>query len=387
MDKRLKEILQRKQEIRAALTGGGEINLEELKTELAGLEAEVSVIEERKKIAAQLNVDAIEGNEVELPGTRNTQVEPEKMERDALLAAPEYRSAYMRRLMEKPLTEVEQRMISSAVGSGGAVIPTQTLNKIVEKLKQVGVIFPLVSVMEIPSNLSIPFEKVTADVSWVDEVTAATADDDSVDELSLAGHKLLKLIEISAQLENMSIDAFENFIVTQLANKVKMAVDAGIISGNGVKKSTGILNEATPITTAATTGWTYKDITTLIAAVKSGYRQGAVFVMSSNTLYNQVAQIMDKNDKPIFIPNVVDGFEGKLLGRPVVAYDSMADDTIIFGNFAYYFFNWVLPFIIEKSKEAGFTSGSTVYRALGLADGKPVFIDEAFAVQELKTTI
>lgn len=388
MFKRLQEIRKRKLEIRTALAGGGEVDLDAFKAELATLESEEQGIEERKKLAASINAGEIEGNPVELPKEqRAAAAEPEKMERDALLAAPEYRSAFLKQLMEKPLTDVEKRMMTVAAGSGGAVVPTQTLNKIVEKLKEVGVIFPYVSSMEIPSNLSIPFEKTTGDVSWVDEATAADVSDDKVDHLDLAGFKLLKLIEISAQLEAMSIDAFESFIVTQLANKVKMAVDSGIISGNGIKKATGVLAAVTAVLqTSATTGWGYKDITNLVKSVKSGYRKDAIFVMSSNTLYDQVAQILDKNERPYFIPDANAGFEGKLMGRPVVTYDEVPDNTIIFGNFSYYFFNWVKAFVIEKSKEAGFKSGSTVYRALGLADGKPVLVDEAFAVQVLKGT-
>lgn len=387
MFKRLQEIRKRKLEIRTALAGGGEVDLDAFKAELAALESEEQGIEERKKLAASINAGEIEGNPVELPKEqRAAAAEPEKMERDALIAAPEYRSAFLKSLMGKSLNDIEKRMMTTAANSVGSVIPTQTLNKIVEKLKQVAIIYPLVTSMEIPSNVIIPVEKTTADASWVPEATASEDSDDLIENISLSAYKILKTIEISAQVEAMSIDAFENFIVTQLSNKVKMVVDAAIISGNGTGKATGILKEATPVTTRLTTGWEYDDIVNLVGALGSMYAVNAVFVMSRTTLYSRIAKIKDENKNPIFIPKAEDGFAGKILGYPVKVYDATGADTIIFGDFSYYFFNWVKPFVIEKSKEAGFRSGSTVFRALGLADGKPALVDEAFVVQVLKGT-
>lgn len=387
MFKRLQEIRKRKLEIRTALAGGGEVDLDAFKAELAALESEEQGIEERKKLAASINAGEIEGNPVELPKEqRNVAVEPEKMERDTLLAAPEYRNAFLKSLMGKSLNDIEKRMMTTAANSVGSVIPTQTLNKIVEKLKQVAIIYPLVTSMEIPSNVIIPVEKTTADASWVPEATASEDSDDLIENISLSAYKILKTIEISAQVEAMSIDAFENFIVTQLSNKVKMVVDAAIISGNGTGKATGILKEATPVPTRLTTGWEYDDIVNLVGALGSMYAVNAVFVMSRTTLYSRIAKIKDENKNPIFIPKAEDGFAGKILGYPVKVYDATGADTIIFGDFSYYFFNWVKPFVIEKSKEAGFRSGSTVFRALGLADGKPALVDEAFVVQVLKGT-
>ena len=64
MEKRLKEIAARKAEIRAALVGGGEVDLEAFKAELTKLEVEERSIQERSEIAAKLNSAEIRGFEI-----------------------------------------------------------------------------------------------------------------------------------------------------------------------------------------------------------------------------------------------------------------------------------------------------------------------------------
>ena len=56
MNKRLIEIRNRKEEIRKALQGEGKVDLKALQEELRSLDAEQKEIEEREKIAHDINV-------------------------------------------------------------------------------------------------------------------------------------------------------------------------------------------------------------------------------------------------------------------------------------------------------------------------------------------
>lgn len=107
-------------------------------------------------------------------------------------------------------------------------------------------------------------------------------------------------------------------------------------------------------------------------------------MMSTTTLYGDIAKIKDDNNKPIFKIETDGRFEGKLSGYPVVTYDNVPDGTIIFGNFEYYYFNFVKAFEIAKDTSVGFKSAKTCYRALALADGK-VALNEAFVVMQKKS--
>ena len=405
VEKRLKEILARKLEIRGLLNSGKEIDLDALETELASLNTEVETIEKRSKIAAGLGDGSIAGKPI-FENRSTKEADPVKKDRRELLASEEYRSAWLKNLQDietrgknavsSNLSDVELRAITSAADSGGAVIPTITLNKVIERLYQTSVIFPLVSSLEIPSNLTIPFENETAEASWVDMDTDSVDSDDAINELSLSAHKVIKTIEIDADVAKMSIAAFETFIVNTLARKVKKAVDVAIISGEGAagKQATGILTALAGTDYAITTKyniWGYDDICDLFAALPTSYAVNGKIVLNRKFLYGTIAKIKDEVGRPIFIHAKSDdgskqkGIEGQILGYPVVIYDFVPNNTIIFGDFEFYYFNWVQAFLITKSLEAGFRKGSIVYRALGLADGN-VALKEAFVVQTLGTT-
>lgn len=379
--KRLIEIRKRKSEIRALLDNATDIELRGFETELAGLDSEEQGLELRSKLAGQLNAGKLEGQELPKGETRKM-FTPEAMTPEEIISSPEYRSAYLKDLQGKSLDDSEKRAMLT-VANNGAAVPTQTLNKIVEKLRQVSVIFPMVTSLNIASNVSIPVENANTDASWVAEATASTDGADlTTSTISLTAYKLIKTLELSANVEAMSVDAFENFVVTALSNKVKIAVDAAIISGNGTTQAQGIVTAITPIATAANTGWTYDDVLDLLKGLSSMYATNAVIVMSRTTLYNRIAKIKDTTNKPIFVVNAEGGFAGKIMGYPVKTYDALADDKIIFGDFSYYYFNFVKDFGIEKDKSVGFRTGSVVYRAMALADGK-VALNEAFVVQNL----
>lgn len=64
MDKRLKEINDRKLEIRSMLQGEEKVDLNALEKELADLEAEATELRRRQEVAADINADEIKPAEV-----------------------------------------------------------------------------------------------------------------------------------------------------------------------------------------------------------------------------------------------------------------------------------------------------------------------------------
>ena len=52
--------------------------------------------------------------------------------------------------------------------------------------------------------------------------------------------------------------------------------------------------------------------------------------------------------------------------------DNIPAGTVLFGNFKYYGVNISEGVAVEVSRESGFTSGLIDFRALCIADGKPI---------------
>lgn len=372
--KRLQEIEARKAEIRSLLQSDNEVDLDALKNELDSLSNETRSIKERHELANSIQVGKVIARSVD---------PDEDGPKEDVADSAEYRSAYLKNLMGKELNDAEKRAMTTATNSVGAVVPTVTLNKIVEKLEQAGVILPLVTTLNIPSNVKLPVEDTTSDVAWVSE-GGSNEKDDKINYVELKANELIKTIEITAHVETMSIDAFETFIVAQLAKKAKVAIDNGIINGTGTNNQPhGILSRVEAIETEKAECYVYNDIMEILKNLKSGYKQGAKFVMSTNTLYGEIAKIKDTSERPIFKAETDGRFEGNLSGYPVVCYDNLEDGKVIFGNFEYYYFNFVKPFEIAKDTSVGFKTAKTCYRALAIADGE-VALPEAFVVMGKK---
>ncbi|NOK15314.1 phage major capsid protein, partial [Corallococcus exercitus] len=220
------------------------------------LEAEKAQIERRQQIASGIQSGVIAGNPIPKPAGEQRSFEG--MERDAILATPEYRSAYLKRLQGRDLTETEQRALTTAANSAGAAVPTTTLNMIIDKLRQTSALFPRITVSYVPGNLSLVVANAKNAAAWKAEGTDGTPADDTVINVNLTGFELIKLVEISAAAQAMTIDAFEAYIASELGRQMAIAVENAILNGTGSGQPTGILTgvawDATNSTTWANGG-------------------------------------------------------------------------------------------------------------------------------------
>lgn len=380
-EKRLKEIESRKLEIRKLLEQeDANVDLDKLEQELRSLEQEQKDIERRQQIASGIQSGVIVANQIPKPAGEQRNFEG--MERDAILSVPEYRSAYLKRLLGRDLTEIEQRALTTAAGSAGAAVPTQTLNMIVDKMRQTSALFPRINVSYVPGNLSLVLANAKNAAAWKAEGADGTPADDTVVNINLAGYELIKLVEISAAAQAMTIDAFEAYIASEIGRQMAIAVENAILNGTGSGQPTGILTgitwDATNSTTFANTGSVaYDNIVDGLALLPTMYHNNAVFVMNRKMLFSGIRKIKAADGQPIFTYNPQDRAAMTLLGYPVILDDYVPDDTILLGDFGYYYWNFAQAPTIETSREAGFRSGKVVYRGLAVADGKPA-LSEAF---------
>ena len=356
MDKQLREILKRKQEIRSILNGQEDCDVDALEKELDSLEKRQLAIEKRKDLADKIGSGEIVATEIE-------NFEERKVVEYGV-DSKEYRSAFYKNLAGVELNEVEQRAMTTNSNSAGVAVPTTTMNKIFEKIENDSVVYGLVTVSHLRGNVVIPIEKNTGDVQRKAEGEAGTVVDDTLDELRLGAKKYIKLVQLTCELENTSIDALESYIVAKLSKKLAQAFDYDIINGTGAKGAKGILADIEVAETTTSTKWTYDDVCTLFAGINATARKSATLMMSTDTLYKQIKTIKDDEKRPIFDPS-----SNKVLGRDVVECDDVPDGTIIFGDFSEYMFNWNKEAVIDKSGEVEFKKGDSVYRILALCDG------------------
>lgn len=297
------------------------------------------------------------------------------MERDDVPTTAEYRSAFFKRLQRKPLDDVEKRAMTSAATSAGAAIPTQTMDMIIGQLAESDSLLGLITITNIPGLTSFPVENVVNDAAWVAEGSDSTSSNDTLKAVTLAAYMLIKTIKITAQVARMSIDAFETWLVNALVRKLRAACDKAVISGNGSNQPTGLdaqtWNAANSITVANGSTVTYDNLVDLEVLVGEGFINNAVWVCNRK-MKATLLKLKDDQKRPLFERAIEDGFVGTLIGYPVRLDANVKDGEMYFGDWkSGYVMNFAQPIEVESSTEAGFMSGSVVYRAMALADGKP----------------
>ena len=380
------DIEKRTAEIGNLINTDPNINIQELNIELEGLKQAKENIEERSQGNPQFN--PITG----MNFNRGT----ERVAGD-VFESTEYRNAFFKTMLGQKLTVEEERTFKRAMEivdtekradafstttNSAAILPTHTLNEIIKKARTMGGLISHCRSFNIPSNIVVPIGTPSTKAKWHTEGEKVDSENPSegIAKVSFAGYEIIKIFSISASSKKMSISAFESYIIEELTNCVMECIADSLVNGTGANQGTGI---ATGITWNGTNSFTftdkvaYTDFTQMLAKLKRGYSAGAKWAMNNATLYNSVYGIVDTTGRPIFIADPKNENIGYILGKPVIIDDNIADDTIFLGNFNYLGYNIPEGIVVETSRESSFKHGVIDYRALAIADTKPL-VSEAF---------
>lgn len=380
-------------EIREMQIGDIEARFAEIDAELenkdadrAALKAEVEQLNERKaelrKLAEERKAEAAKAtSEGEVVKTFK---EEREMEKTFKPDTTEYRDAYLKNLMGLPM-EMEER---TALTNAASVIPTETLNKIYGKLEENPLIGEL-DALRIPGYVSVPVATTVNDASWLPIGSASTDSADVVGYIALSAKKLIKTIEITADIRAMSIPAFQDWLVNKLAQKMEAAICAAVVNGAGSATVPEGIGQGGILASTAITASTVEAFAGLMADVGTAYHRSAVWIMSPSTFFEKVLPMANDVNGVV----VMNGLDYRLLGHRVIL-DNNTDSTtfkngstaetvsanhVIFGSLRDgYVFNYGEGIAIEADQSVAFRSGSTVYRAMALCDGA-VVDKEAFA--------
>lgn len=273
--KRMKEINDRKAELRAMLQGTDEVNLDEIEKELRDLDTEFKELEKRKATIDGINMGTIPATEIPNPVAARADVASD--------SEKEYRAAWLRSIRGLELSDAETRALTTAAGSVGSAVPTITQNKIIEKVKQYCPLLDKIDLLRVPGGVKVPAEGTTTDAKTHAQGATITADADTLVEVTLAGFEVTKLVTISKSVEKMSIDAFENWLVNKIARKIAEKISQLIVYGSGSGEAQGFdkitWTAANSVTVAKAASLTAADVKTLVGLLNGGYDNGVYRVM------------------------------------------------------------------------------------------------------------
>ena len=373
MEKRLKEIQERKLEIRAALKSDATLNLDEAQKELEALDAEETEIRKKLDVANKIKIGDMPSVGVDKP--------KDSEERGAAqnkFASAEYRKAFYEYVKTgaMPAEFRDNAYSTTATTSAGYAIPEQTMNIIVEKLSNNGMILPTVTRTAYQAGVAIPISTVKPKATWVAERATSDIQEKKIGRVTFGAYKLRCAVGVSLEVDVLSIDALEATIAKNIADAMVEALENAIINGAGAGEPTGILkatvSDEQKISVAAVD---YDALLNAEGALPAQYENGSVYVMAKKTFLS-LKGVKDDNKRPILDSN--DILTKNLLGRPVILCDYLpsfasakAGDVFAFiFRMSDYVLNTAYNITLKQYEDD--VTDDIVRKAILLADGKVV---------------
>lgn len=259
-----------------------------------------------------------------------------KQEKHYDASSPEYRTAWLKNIATDmngrhlfgPMTESEKRAFTFTTENTGEVVPTEIINKIVDLIDNDAPMYDDAFKTNFSRGFSVPrLKEIKAgDAKKTAEGVANDDEEDDFDPLDIVGVEIRKHIVLTRKMEFNSIDAFENWLVTHLANRIRVAKENYIITQlNNTKAG---IDTSNIMTGAALTD---AEIRNVLSKVKgSGER---VLYANQDFIWNTLAGVENESGDKLFIPNprVDPVVEGSVYGTLVKKDSNIPDDTFYIG--------------------------------------------------------
>lgn len=309
--------------------------------------------------------------------SRSFEQKPAEEGNDDPAASAEYRSAWLKQLRRLPLNDAEKRAYSNVAGAGAEVIPTQTANEIISKIKTLAPMLNEVTLLHVKGAVKFAVEGTNNDAAIHAENAAITAAADTFTTVTLTGYEIIKLVQISDTVMTMSIAAFENWIVDMLAEAIARKVEDFFINGTGSSQPKGIdkantWGETNSVTVAKAGSLTAANVQTLIGLLNAGYDRNAKFVMSKKTLFTDFMPLQDTSKNHIV---TVQGNSYFVYGYPVLLSDYVKEHEAFLGDFKKVCANLAEDINVKNAYDID--TNSYKYSGIAIFDCTPA-IGEAF---------
>ena len=200
---------------------------------------------------------------------------------DDIFSSVEYRTAFYKKMLGKPMTDADRNVFSRAqeqavterraaltTGTNTAVIPTSTLNEVVKKAATQGNILNFVRQFRVPANLAVPVATPEDAAEWHSEGASVEPSAKTPTNVTFNGYELMKVFSLSVAANTISVPAFESYLSTELTRTIGAALNAGVFSGTGSGQALGILPG---VTWGTTNSATYAAGASILMMLKGNY--------------------------------------------------------------------------------------------------------------------
>ena len=226
-------------------------------------------------------------------------------------------------------------------GNNGAIIPHTIAKKIIRTAYDMCSILKDATKYNTKGVLSIPVYgadgSTDVTMAYADEFVELESKVGKFTSVNLDNYLAGALAKLSKSLiANTDID-LENTVVNIIAETVARFMERECLIGTEGKVA-GLRGVSLEVKAASASAITADELVKLKNKVKKGFRKGAKWIMSNETL-TAIETLKDGNDRLLFHDDMSGEYDGYLLGYPVEVSDNMPDiapkaTPIYFGNFS-----------------------------------------------------
>jgi HK97 family phage major capsid protein len=392
-------ILKRSQDAEAALgEAATEEDIKTIEAEITEIEKEQGDVEvEKKTIEAEitdLETELEDVKERASKASKQTQTRSKgesesmnKLQVRELLKTGEY---YKR---SDVVEFYEQFKNLRAVTGGELAIPEVIVSRIMDILGDYSTLYPIVDRIQVKGTARILIDTDTTPATWVEQNAALPVGDvGTLAYLDFDGFKVGKVTFVDNYLLQDSVINLDEYVSKKIARAIALALDIAILSGTGAagKQPTGIL-PSIPVENQVTVaeGAPIAEYVKPIGLIDTG--EDAVgeirAVMRRSTYYAYFLEMsINVNAEGEVVGRLPNLVRPDILGIPVTFNNSMAADTVLYGEFEKYTLVERENIAIDNSEHVRFVEDQMAFRGKGRFDGKPTK-PEAFVLLTITPAI
>ena len=293
-----------------ALTEEETAKYNQLKADIAGIDAMLKTIEEQRSFDSFVPV--------------KKKPEEEKRTQDEI-NNQELFDIFTGRVTEN---RASGSMNTGTTTQGGHVVNKELSKQIIKTLKDRSNVYSFFNGTTVKGTLRIPKQTASGTANWKSEKTnfngnsTASPEIPTLDILELTQHRLYRESAITQHMLNAQELNLQQFIKDDIADSMIDKIEDAIFNGTGSDQPKGIVTELKQDTTRAITlnkkdTITVKELKALKAKLKQSIVKNAKWFMTAET-FLYIDQLEDSQGRPLLQPDISEGTGYRLLGLPVV---------------------------------------------------------------------
>jgi len=248
-------------------------------------------------------------------------------------------------------------MSAGTTTDGGFLVPTILYQRIVEEQRDDSVIASRATIIDpCPAHLDIDQLIGRPKMYWTAEKAIKDTTTATFNQIDLTPYTVACIVVITNKLEEDAevVAPLSTYITGLMATALNEELERVFAQGTGTTQPTGINAYAATVHRIVATPANVANTNSAIEVVSrlgQKYTKNAVWLMNS-VAWRKAMQLVDSQNRPIFIADPTGKMPGTILGYPVLRCDALPQSNVWFGDLKGYWIGYRGGISVAKSTDA-----------------------------------